>query len=557
MRPAFTSLRLAAATAVLLVGLTAPAAATDTLALEGTLSDDGRALDLSWPPARNAKATVMRRPFGSAGPESWRTIQPSELTGFSMRDDTLEPGQAYEYRIELIQPGREALPKIWSGSWVAGRDVPGQLREGMALLIVDETIADAIEDPLATFAKDLTGAGWAVVRHDVPRHDAEDAAQNLRQASDLRQWITDQYDAADGPRTAVILVGHVPIVLTGLQVPDGHDPHAVPSDLYYADPTGLWPTTQSPDGVPQLLPSQLPAPIPMQIGRIDFANLDPAFGDETTLLAAYLDRNHRWRHAQMGERRLAYGDDPNLRVEINALNNIVGKENVRTAGHDDSGDQPYLMGIDFGEWNGSTYAGLPPSHAIFAINFGSGKHRFDGGNNPMTALLAQPGDVLAVGWGGRPAWQLHGMALNESIGEAHLRTVNNGISAAGRVPPDYPAMGNYDWDRPPWVNLLGDPTLRPFPMAPVSDLSAMRQDAGVTLTWTEPEDAEGTMVLRAPDMGGPWQAMNGGNLVRGSFTDTDPHAGAVYLVRAAGLAQVHAGSVHRLAQGVFIEIPAR
>ena len=534
----------------------AAAQAPESLALDGRINDAGTVLELQWPPVRGATIVVERRILDESGPDSWQDLAPSSLTGFRMVDDTLQPGTAFEYRVRVAQAGRKGPGKVWIGTWAAGIDVAARIEEGAALLIVDETIADDISPALDQFTDNLTGAGWQVTRHLAPRADDADKAANLRDAAEIRRWISTQYEDSGKPRTAIIFVGHIPVVHTGLSAPDGHAQRAMPSDLYYADPDGFWPTTQSTDGVPQLLPTLLPRPIKMQIGRIDFSGLDEAFGTEVDLINAYFQRNHRWRHGEMGDRRLAYGQNRNLRVEQNDLVNIVGKQGVTTAGHHDAGGNAYLMGVDFGDWRGAAYVDLPPSHAVFAINFGSNKQMFDAGNNAMKALLAQPGDVLAVGWGGRPAWHLHGMAMGESIGGAHLRTVNNGLSADGPVAPDYPSMGNYQWNRPVWVNLLGDPTLRPFPLQPVAALSAQVTDTGVRLTWTAPEGADGAMVFRADGPDGTWLPMNNGRVVAGNeFNDPSPQAASRYLVRAAGLARVNAGSFHRLAQGVVANAP--
>ena len=546
------------ALAVALAGLAAlaqPAAAqraptAQPLELTGQVSNDGTRIELAWPRAGRGMAQVLRRDLGATGPDSWQEIAPPAAR-LLMQDD-LPPGVAQEYQVRIDGGDR---PRI--GYWVAGTDVPARPDQGIALLIVDDTLAGDLTPELDLFQSDLTGAGWQVRRHLSPRATGE-GAEDISRAMALRRWITQEFRANAKTPHAIILVGRLPIPLTGRVNPDGHGPHAVPSDLFYADPDGFWPATQGPDGTPQLMPSLLPTGhIAMQIGRIDFAGLDDHFGGELPLLRAYFDRNHRWRHGLTGDPRRAYGASPHLLVERYALNNIVGPDHVVAGGHHDTGGGgPYLLGVDFGEWSGSTYDKLPPSEAIFTINFGSHKHRFDSRNNAMTALLAQPGP-LAVGWGGRPSWQLNGMALGDSIGEVHLRTVNNAYpEQGGMAARNYQLTGEYDWLAPPWVNLLGDPTLRPFPLRPVADLRAETGAEGVTLHWTLPEGAEGALLFRADNRDGPYHPLAGGALVTGdSHLDAGAAPGAWYMVRAQGLAHVHAGSFHRLAQGVFLQAP--
>jgi hypothetical protein len=293
--------------------------------------------------------------------------------------------------------------------------------------------------------------------------------------------------------------------------------------------------------------------IRMQIGRIDFAGLE----GELPLLRAYFDKNHHWRQGRLGDPRQAYWRSKHLFVEKYALRNIVGPDSIQEGGHHDmSGQGPFLVGVDFGSWKGTKYTVLPPSEAIFTINFGSGKHIFDGKDNPMVALLAQPWYPLTVGWGGRPSWQMHGLAMGESIGQAHMRTVNNGrASKGGMGSREYVPTGRHNWINPPWVNLLGDPTLKPFPLTPVEALRAVAGTDGVHLSWRRPEAADGVMLYRAETRGGPYRPMAGGEMQTGdTFVDTDPLPSAWYMARARGLAKVYAGSFNRLSQGAFAKV---
>lgn len=542
---------LAPALAAFLLVAPGHAQTAQVLPLKGQVADDGRALVLEWPPLRGATAQVLRRELGEVGQHPWQPITPAELTPIRMTDDSIQPGIAYEYQIRLDRPGRDRPEAPRIGFWAAGTDVPAQADQGAALLVVDETIAAPLAAEITRLQSDLTGAGWQVTRLNGPR-GVDDAAENLRLARDLRGQIGGWWQGSDGSGHAVILLGHLPVVSTGWVNPDGHDPQAVPSDLYYAAPDVIWPVTRSPKGQPQLLPSFLPTPARIQVGRIDFAHLGPEFGTETALLADYLNRNHRWRQGDMGDPRVGYAFDPNLQVERQALVNILGPDAVRDAGHKDSaGGGPYLLGVDFGHWRGLDYISQPPSEAAFTINFGSNKQMFDNGNNAMVALLAR-GNVLSVGWGGRPAWQLHGMAVGESIGQAHLRTANNGSAADGMDSRDYATTGRYDWVGAPWVNLLGDPTLKPFPLPPARDFRAEHRDDGLHLTWQLPEGATAVRLFRAPDCDGPFVPLGAGDpIAETSATDPDPLADGCYMARAEGLAQVNSGSFYRLAQGAF------
>ena len=177
--------------------------------------------------------------------------------------------------------------------------------------------------------------------------------------------------------------------------------------------------------------------------------------------------------------------------ENNALRNIVGPDRYEAGGHHDAGTrQPWLFGVDFGKSNLPHYLSEDPIKAVFSINFGSGKLDFSHWKNTMTAMIAQRWYGLSTGWGGRPTWHLHHMALGHSIGYSHLRTVNNGrLSQGGLDTREYTPTGYYPWLNPVWVNLLGDPTLRPFPLASVKDLHVEKKQNAVELSWTEANPA--------------------------------------------------------------------
>jgi hypothetical protein len=117
--------------------------------------------------------------------------------------------------------------------------------------------------------------------------------------------------------------------------------------------------------------------------------------------------------------------------------------------------------------------------------------------------------------------------------------------------------GEYLFRNPVWVNLLGDPTLRAFPLAPAQKLRAQATTQGVRLTWTGSSDLDtrGYRLFRAPAGSDNFVMLDGGNLIsKLEFTDTAPEPNAHYMVRAYGLKQVYAGSFYTFSQGVFAAI---
>ena len=242
------------------------------------------------------------------------------------------------------------------------------------------------------------------------------------------------------------------------------------------------------------------------------------------------------------------------------MRNIVGPDALTAGGHHDAGPrEPWLFGVDFGKSNYEHYIDKSkPVKAVFTINFGSGKLDFFDRNNSMSVMLAQAGYTLTTGWGGRPAWQLHHMALGKSIGYSHMRTVNNGtLTFGGPETLEYRPTGFYTWLNPPWVNLLGDPTLHAFPLASVTHLRAQRRDGSVYLDWSGINNGTEAQyrVYRAPDRFGPYRALNPHALqTENRFVDPKPIRGAWYMVRAHALKNVYAGSFDTFSQGSFVSL---
>lgn len=532
--------------------LWAQASAEKHLALEGVIAPNGRAVELSWfdaNPPRVGSVIINRRISGQTGAASWKALGPALGPVMRFTDETTRPGVAYEYQVM-----RTARDIVDVGYWATGVALPAITERGTVHVVVDETLAEALSNHLGRFGRDLTGDGWQVRYLSAPRGDLQDLPRNLQSAATVKAALLERYAQDPFGTHAVVLVGHVPMVLSGQVRPDGHaaEPHV--SDLFYAQMDALWSAT--PEGL--LRDNRLPGDaIAMQIGRIDFSTLGG--GDtarEVALLRAYFDKNHHWRMGLIGDLRQAYGQSNHLTAEQYGLRNIVGPGAVTPGGHHDVGEaQPWLWGVDFGHYKGSDYAESYANKAVFALNFGSHKQKIQMPFNAMTALLAQPWYPVAVGWGGRPAWWLHPMALGGSIGEVHQRTVNNGMADQPyRETMAYFPTGNYLWRNPIWVNLLGDPTLRAFPLAPPHTVRAMPVEDGVEITWQPSPDADviGYRIWRASEDSNGFVPLGDGTVQEGlRFLDETPMAPAQYMVRAYGLKDVHAGSFHTFSQGAF------
>ncbi len=540
----------------------AQSAAPGPLPLEGETSADGSTVTLTWPRAERqitGLVQVNRRVLGDTGPGSWRPIGPPRPTAF-WRDTNVPSGTAFEYQVI-----RRQGDIVDAGYWIAGREVPARAERGVALLVVDEEIAEGIGLHLDRFRRDLVGSGWTVIESRAPRHAASDGWRNLAAATAIRGWIIEQVARDPFADHALVLVGHVPVLRSGQAAPDGHEARPHPTDTVYADVDGRWRASR--DGL--LLHNSVPGDgIELQVGRIDFAPM--AAGDrvrEIRLLQQYFDKNHHWRHGLMGDPRTAYAGHQMLAVEEHGLYNLVGAGAVAQSGHhytEPGATEAWLWGVDFGSRHFDDYfeaGGGSSGRSVFAINFGSYKQMFDDPRNAMVALLAQPWTTVAVGWGGRPAWRLHLMALGGTIGEVHRRTVNNG-PADGDYPDafEYFPTGNHVFRVPVWVNLLGDPTLAAYPLAPpVAPTLRLSGDTGFLDWGMSPDpDVQGYRVFEVVGDGSrahPLDARAPTGTAALTFGTAGGAAG-VFLLRAFGLKETPAGSFQTYSQGAYVSAGA-
>jgi hypothetical protein len=242
-------------------GLRAADSAEGRLALDGSIAPNGSAVELRWldaRPPRVGTVTVSRRFLGQMGATTWQPVSPGPGAGLRFIDEGLLPGIAYEYRV--IRSDRDIVDV---GYWATGVALPAVEARGTAHVVVDESVLPEIAARLARFERDLTGDGWQVERHTVARGEARASRRNLEKAIGIRNLLRERYLADPFGTHVAILVGHVPVVHSGLAAPDGHKPVPLPSDLFYADMDGTWGVTQ--EGL--LADNRVPGDfIEMQIG---------------------------------------------------------------------------------------------------------------------------------------------------------------------------------------------------------------------------------------------------------------------------------------------------
>jgi hypothetical protein len=110
-----------------------------------------------------------------------------------------------------------------------------------------------------------------------------------------------------------------------------------------------------------------------------------------------------------------------------------------------------------------------------------------------------------------------------------------------------------------WINQMGDPTIRLFPVRPPRNLTATQAGSAVSLSWTNSDDTNlvGTHIYRAPSPTGPWARLTAAGSPTGAtnFTDTPPSAGEwTYSVRAVKLETTGGGTYLNPSLGATVTV---
>lgn len=531
-------------------------------------------VSLSWPADPAATSCVLyRKPRDGT---DWGTEIPLAAATTHYVDSNVVAGGAWEYQVCRTTPSYSSYGYIY-----AGVEVPLVEFRGKVILVVDSSLASSLTTELARLEQDLTGDGWTVLRHDVPRMAVPPAATTTNvwaarsnELASVKALIRADYNADPGNVRTVFLLGHLPVPYSGDLGPDGHPEHtgAWPADAYYANLAGAWTDSSRWDqgasdtrnwnvpGDGKLDPSWLPSDVDLQIGRVDLANLPAFAAGETNLVRQYLNKNHRFRHKVTWAERRGWIDDnfgvsgAGAPVAVNGWRNFApffGASNV-FAGPDWFGTlatNSYLWGYGCGAGTFTTCSGVGSTanfaasdpRVVFTMFFGSYFGDWDSENNFLRAALGTPNYTLTSAWVGRPYWQFHHMALGEPIGFSTRLTQNNSsIYASGT------------YYRRVHVALMGDPTLRMHPVAPATNLAAVANGSGgVDLSWgPSPDTVAGYHVYRATNGAGPFERLNS-TLISDTHYSDPVTTTTNYMVRAVKLEVSASGSYWNASQGIF------
>ena len=367
----------------------------------------------------------------------------------------------------------------------------------------------------------------------------------------------------------ILVVDSTLVPYSGNLAPDGHGDHigAWPADLYYGDMDGVWTDTANYGGTGRQ--SNVPGDgkfdqtaagrVELAVGRVDLANM-PAFGPRTErdLLGRYLDKDHAFRHAvwTLSARGLiddnfgAFGGEAFASTGWRAFSAFFGRANVFALDWFSTlANNSYLWayGCGGGNYTGAGGVGSTSNFATtdtkvaFTFLFGSYFGDWDVSNDFLRAPLATTTYGLTCAWAGRPAWYVHHMAMGETIGYGARVTQNN--------------SGTYFYGYGPSVHiaLMGDPTLRLTPVAPVSNLAVNPGIHTAALTWTGSlETVDGYHDYRSSNPAGPFTRVTSSPLGSTSFTDSGVPGGSwTYMVRAVKVETSASGSYGNASQGLF------
>ena len=436
---------------------------------------------------------------------------------------------------------------------------------GKVLVLVEKKAARQLEPELEKFYEDLVGDGWIVVQKVVHSNSSVGGIKEVIR----REYVRDPINTK-----SVVLIGNIPVPYSGNVNPDSHSDHqgAWPADMYYGDMDGVWTDTEvniktSKDPRNHNIPgdnkfdqSEVPGAIELQVGRIDFSDLDLLQKDEISLLREYLMKNHRFRHNQfaVNNRALLVNNFKEYKEGFaqNGWKNfspMFGRENIHERSYAKTlTRESYLWAYGCGDGSYQTCKGVIDSktfarndfNCVFNMLFGSYFGDWDTPNNLLRISLAS-GSILTACWAGRPNWVMHRMGLGETIGQATLLTQNN--------KKDYVAGF---WAKQIHIALMGDPTLKQIYFSGPESIDMIQDGNSITLQW-EPVNEEYQYYVYRKSAEGNYSLLNSEPVKSNfsSYTDYCLEPGTYqYMVRAERLESTASGSYYNLSQGTFTKV---
>lgn len=495
---------------------------------------------------------LYKRPYGD--PFWTEKIGDFGLDTEMYLDADVVPNTLYEYKIfKQTEENVDGFGYILSGIGIEPTHFSGK-----TMLVITENTYQNVQPALEKYQEHLILDGW---KSDllIVSNEATDV--------EIKQQLIEAHESA--PFSTCILLGDVPIPLSGDVAPDGHqtDGGAWAADLYYGDLDGIWtdstvtntvsdwPVNNNIPGDGKWDQSVIPSDIEIMVGRVDFSDLPVFEENEYELLIKYIEKDIAYRTKEKDIRRRAAIH--NINPWIGALGQN-GIRNYSTIVSPDSilYDNFQPLWEDSFLWLYAASSGFHDQlfltlkseelatkslRAVFTNFFGSRFGNYDYTNNLMRSALGS-GDVLSSCWVGAPHWHFHSMAMGFTLGHATLTTQNNDTV--------YTAD---DWPRSIHVNILGDPTLKLFPMEKVKELETTEVNGSIILNWPATSDAEGYYIYRKLLESDEFELLNSQANTPNTFVDKCPILDQtyIYMVRATKLEVSPSGSYYNLSTGAL------
>lgn len=444
----------------------------------------------------------------------------------------------------------------------AGIQLPAQEDRGTILLMIDDEYLTPLADELNRLEMDLFLDGYKVARRSANKDDAVTA---------VRSSIQEVYNSGVNLK-AVYLIGHIPVPYSGDMYPDTHSENhwgAWSADSYYGEMNGNWTDTSVDNtlgffernhnvpGDGKFDQDSIPTELELQVGRVDFFDMDAFALSEIELTRRYLDKSHAFRNAQIEVQRRALVDD-NFGNQFAAPSASAWRSFAPMFGAAGTEELDYFTtmtnetylwsyGCGSGSHISSSGIGTTDDFAsdslltVFTMLFGSQFGDWDNPNNFLRAPLAQ-GLTLTNVWAGNPPWTFHHMAMGYPIGYSAIRTLNSNNAVYLNGPQLVHA------------NLLGDPSLRLHPVKAIENLVLISDGVQVDLTWNAPvdEDVAGYYVYRSDTLFGDYQRITSDIITDPQFVDVNPPVGEnLYMVKTVKLENSGSGNYYNLSLGVI------
>jgi hypothetical protein len=137
--------------------------------LTAATSTNSPRITLSWTHRLSSSTlgySVFRR---LKGPKLWNKLAELSSSSTNYPDATALTGINYEYKAGRRLTESSSVPPIAYGYVCSGVNVPATEFRGKLVLLVDQTMATPLSAEISELIQDLTGDGWQVLRHNVPR----------------------------------------------------------------------------------------------------------------------------------------------------------------------------------------------------------------------------------------------------------------------------------------------------------------------------------------------------------------------------------------------------